>query len=201
MVSGPMDEAPDAGELATRARLLRIARDCVTETGIEKFRMSSLYSAANVSRRTLYNYFSSKEEILIGVVELESDEFLYQLRSEMPSHATFSEYLVESLVYIVCNQHKQPCSSGLFASRSRLIGDLYRSSMRIHKNWYSLLEPSYTKAFAANEINTKLSLEKIVQWYGRLVLSYAQFPQQITDVEKLREEFQQLIVLGVKARK
>lgn len=162
--------------------------------------MSDLYTAANVSRRTLYNYFSSKEEILMGVVELESDEFLLQMRSEMAPQDTFVDYLIESLVYIICNQHKQTSSKEFFASRSRLVGDLYRSSMRIHKNWYDVLEPSFLRAQTQREINPQLSLDRLIQWYGRLVLSYAQFPTEINDVTALRDELRQFIVLGVQAR-
>lgn len=190
----------EASEEITRTRLLQIARDCVMQSSLEKFRMSDLYTAANVSRRTLYNYFSSKEEILMGVVELESDEFLLQLRSEMAPQDTFADYLIESLVYIICNQHKQTLSKELFASRSRLIGDLYRSSMRIHKNWYHMLEPSFLNAQTKLEINPQLSLDRLIQWYGRLVLSYTQFPPEINDVTALREELRQFIILGVQAR-
>ncbi len=182
-----------------RTKLLHIARECFCKTGIDKFKMLDLSEAASVSRRTLYNYFPKKEDVLLGVVELESEELLSQLQRELPRRRRFTEYVLDSLMYMIKNQDKQPCFHALSGSRSALVGRLYRSSSLIHRSWRQLLEEPYKKALENGEISQDLNLHSLLSWYGRLALSYAQYPAEQSDLE-LRRELEQFIILGIKTR-
>ena len=182
-----------------RSKLLHIARDCFSRTGIDKFKMAELSIAASVSRSTLYNYFPKKEDVLLGVLELESQELLDKLRDELSPRPQFTDYVLDSLIYIIRNQLKQPCFHALAGSRSRLVGQLYRSSSKIHRSWYELLAEPYHEALERGEIFQDLNLNSLLSWYSRLALSYAQYPAEQTD-EELRLELEQFLVLGIKAR-
>lgn len=52
-----------------RQAILEIARKLFTTKGVEKTSMSAIAKKLGGSKGTLYNYFSSKEEIFIGVME------------------------------------------------------------------------------------------------------------------------------------
>lgn len=182
-----------------RIKLLKIARECFSHSGIDKFRMSELSAAASVSRSTLYNYFPRKEDVLLGVLELESEELLDNLRAELRPSPRFCDYVLDCLMYIIRNQLKQPCFHTLVGSRSALVGQLYRSSTRVHRSWHELLDGPYQQGLERGEISQDVNLNSLLSWFSRLALSYAQYPAEQTD-EKLRSELERFLVLGIKPR-
>ncbi|WGW11989.1 helix-turn-helix domain-containing protein [Saxibacter everestensis] len=54
-------------KLATTRSLTSTARRLAAERGIDRFTIEDLADEAGISRRTFFNYFSSKEEALLGV--------------------------------------------------------------------------------------------------------------------------------------
>lgn len=89
-------------KLATRRRLKRAAVRLALEGGLERLTIEAISEAADVSPRTFFNYFSCKEEALIGqsaAVEAELHEtILARPRSEEPlrtlrNAVTGSEFL------------------------------------------------------------------------------------------------------------
>jgi len=59
---------------ATRAALIRRARQLTAEQGLSGFTIEELCEQVGVSRRTFFNYFPSKEDAVIGRPEVGLDE-------------------------------------------------------------------------------------------------------------------------------
>lgn len=55
----------------TRELIIRVARKLFAQQGIGNITMSDVAQAANKSRRTVYTYFQSKEELLEASIEME----------------------------------------------------------------------------------------------------------------------------------
>jgi len=55
----------------TKAKLVEVARQLFAKNGVENTTMNDIAVASKKSRRTLYTYFNSKEEIYMAVVESE----------------------------------------------------------------------------------------------------------------------------------
>jgi AcrR family transcriptional regulator len=53
----------------TRAALIRTALELCAERGVDEVTVADIAAGANVSTRTFFNYFSSKEEALVGGTE------------------------------------------------------------------------------------------------------------------------------------
>ena len=57
--------------IETKELLVRVARKLFAQQGIGNITMSDIAEAANKSRRTVYTYFQSKEELLEASIEME----------------------------------------------------------------------------------------------------------------------------------
>ncbi len=55
----------------TREQLIKVARRLFAKQGIDNITMNDIAVAANRSRRTVYTYFKSKEELLEASIEME----------------------------------------------------------------------------------------------------------------------------------
>ena len=55
----------------TRELLIKVARKLFSKEGIGNITMNDIAKAANKSRRTVYTYFQSKEELLEASIEME----------------------------------------------------------------------------------------------------------------------------------
>ncbi|MGB8020345.1 MAG: helix-turn-helix domain-containing protein [Candidatus Nanopelagicales bacterium] len=55
--------------LATRARVVAAARDVFADRGFAATRMGDIAEAAGVAHGTVYTYFDSKEDVLLGVLD------------------------------------------------------------------------------------------------------------------------------------
>ena len=55
----------------TRELLIKVARRLFSKEGISNITMNDIAKAANKSRRTVYTYFQSKEELLEASIEME----------------------------------------------------------------------------------------------------------------------------------
>ena len=55
----------------TRELLIKVARKLFSKQGIGNITMNDIAKAANKSRRTVYTYFQSKEELLEASIEME----------------------------------------------------------------------------------------------------------------------------------
>ena len=57
--------------ITTRELIIKVARKLFQQQGIGNITMSDIAEAANKSRRTVYTYFQSKEELLEASIEME----------------------------------------------------------------------------------------------------------------------------------
>lgn len=71
----------ELNKLRTRAAIIKAARASFAEIGIAGATMDQIADAAEVSRATLFNYFSSKADIVAAVVEQLDTDFIALVES------------------------------------------------------------------------------------------------------------------------
>jgi AcrR family transcriptional regulator len=98
----------ESNKIKTRMRILRVARNMFRERGYEDTLVGDIADKAEVSRQTLYNYFPSKESLLIGIADAEMQSLELLLNTETGKHATsidkikslLEEYIIDSVTYL-----------------------------------------------------------------------------------------------------
>lgn len=74
----------------TREQIIKVARRLFAQKGIENITMSDIATEANKSRRTVYTYFKSKEELLEASIEMEVKKISAAITkvamSDLPPH-------------------------------------------------------------------------------------------------------------------
>src|SRR6478752_210367 len=65
----------------TRTQLMSIALELFDERGFDEVTVDDIVSAAEVSHRTFYRYFPSKEDVLLGLDQQRIDHFADELRA------------------------------------------------------------------------------------------------------------------------
>jgi AcrR family transcriptional regulator len=106
--------ATRGGDTPTTAdRILDAAAQRYVEVGIQATTMSSIASAAGVSREWLYRNFSNKQSVLQAVVERELRRFIEGLANSVDWSGDVAELLTEAFVYCVEFFRDRPAIQGL----------------------------------------------------------------------------------------
>ncbi len=96
-VTGTSPSLRERKKLATRRAIQRVALDLVAERGYSRVTVEDIAEAADVSPRTFFNYFASKEAALIAA-DPERTERLRQRLVDEPAGKTPLEALRSVMV-------------------------------------------------------------------------------------------------------
>ena len=83
------DDVPRKSQRATRKgrerrdKILEVASEVFRENGFEATSMSQIAALAGGSKGTLYNYFPSKEDLLLAVLLTGAQEFTEQVLTKL----------------------------------------------------------------------------------------------------------------------
>lgn len=84
-----------------RSRILKMSRRLFTAKGYENTTIEDIAEASEISKATLYNYFSSKEHLLLGIAEAALEEIRQLIREDLaeePSSLEKLRQVMETLV-------------------------------------------------------------------------------------------------------
>lgn len=82
-----------------RGTLLDFAREIADTEGIEAINIRALAKKANVATGTVYNYFTSKDEILLAITEKYWQQTLLEMKTAVTS-GSFCEQLQEIFIFL-----------------------------------------------------------------------------------------------------
>lgn len=144
-------------------RILDAAYECFGNKGIAATSLRDIAIAAEVSRPTVYRYFSGKIEVVETISELESVKVKREVKRKLHRVESFEEALTEALVLIVRIAMKNMYVRRLladpeFAPRSLNPGGRYHEMQKVW--WGSFL----TNALNRGDIADDLDVDDLVSW-------------------------------------
>ena len=144
-------------------RILDAAYECFGNKGIAATSLRDIANAAEVSRPTVYRYFSGKIEVVETISELESVKVKREVKRKLHRVESFEDALTEALVLIVRIAMKNMYVRRLladpeFAPRSLNPGGRYHEMQKVW--WGSFL----TNALNRGDIADDLDVDDVVSW-------------------------------------
>ena len=120
--------------IETRELLIKVARKLFSKQGIGNITMNDIAKAANKSRRTVYSYFQSKEELLEASIEMEVKK-IYTAVTKVAMSDLPADKKIVRLVFV----------------RLRMTRNIVRRNGCLHSD-YILIVEHIRKSFDAKEI-------------------------------------------------
>jgi AcrR family transcriptional regulator len=111
-------EIPDSppGVAETRARILQTAADCFTRYGFARTRMDDVAAGAGVSRALVYDYFSSKQKLLVAVQRAALDEWFASYETVIADSVGARDALAAWLSFCLTPSDRHDLARAVFAA-------------------------------------------------------------------------------------
>lgn len=181
--------APTKSKPDKSRSIIRAAANCFADKGFRATSIDDIAARARVGRRTVYHYFTSKEDILRAAFEQNSSDFIEKLQKQVNPDLPFPEFVVESVMFIIEHSPKEPLYS-LNINEELGMESLshYFASETAARRWIDVFQPGYIRALRSRSINPDMHLMEIIEWVGRLSLSFIQHPRiSHTSLQEIRD--------------
>jgi AcrR family transcriptional regulator len=166
-------DAP-VGEEQARERLLAAAEACYLERGPSRTRMSDIANRAGVHRRTVYDYFPTKDALLAASFVRAISGVLETSESCWHTDEPFLSQLVNAVIVGLQAARRSPTMALLIGTDE--LGRTFRAAEASELWGESLAEALGRRietAMAAGEVRDDLSAETMAHWVTRIAFSLA----------------------------
>jgi len=156
-----------------RNRLIDAAEVCFTRFGVAKTTLEDIASEAGVSRATVYRYFEGgRDEIILGVVLREGQEFLEALRRRVQREKTLGDAIVEGVLYTVAAVRKNEHLALLFAPEvAGHTTSIAGASTALYELTGDFLRPIFEQARQEGQLRDGVVAEDAAEFVLRMILS------------------------------
>lgn len=172
----PVDEA-DA-----RERLLAAAESCYAERGVRRTRMSDIAAKAGVHRRTVYDYFETKDALLAACFVRAITAVFDAAERCWRTTSPFLEQLVDAMLVGLDAARNSPSLAVLIGADE--LGQTFRAT-EASELWRQRLAEGLGQrlaaAAAAGDVRDDVSAETMARWVTRIAFSLVAEPGRAED--------------------
>lgn len=174
-------DAP-VGEDQARERLLTAAEACYVERGLTRTRMSDIANKAGVHRRTLYDYFPTKDALLAASFVRAISAVLDASEPFWDTDDPFLDQLVSATIVGLTAARNSPTMALLIGADD--LGRTFHAaeaSEAWSQNLAEALGERLERAQAAGEVRDDLTADTMAHWVTRIAFSLIAAPGRPED--------------------
>src|ERR1700740_3051658 len=170
-----------AAELDTRALIIESAYGCFRKHGLQKATIFDIAKAANVSRSTIYEYFSDKGAILEACAEHASERFYREMSQAMDQGGSLEEKLSRAAVFVT--QARKVIASGKYFDEDAISLLLTKDAGVLLRECVDFFAPYLSAAKLTGEVRKDLDIEAAGEWFARILFSLFSTPSSRLDMD------------------
>ena len=180
------------------ALILDAAERAFARLGFERTTIDGIADEAGVSRSLIYRHFSSRDEILTGVIGRITDGLTENLAERLDDTQSLGDYIEDAMVYVVVMVRRDPALVSVFsdggrAAAGRVVGTTDDIKARARRFARSVLESAGPER--AGQLRDDLDVEAAVDHLVLIGLALIQgFGPVSDDPELLREYLATFVV-------
>lgn len=174
------------------SRIIAAARACFGRSSVASTTIDQIAEQAGVSRRTIYRYFDCKDAVILAVIEEQAEPFFEQMRESLArlGDEDFSQVLVHCVLFTVEQGPRIEGHQLLFGkTNSAATADFFLRSARMRNHLRAQLKDRFQSAQDAGEIDLAWDLDDVLNWIGRIIYSFIQYPEPPKSVERMVGQF------------
>ena len=148
-----------------RERILAAAGRCIERRGDTQIRMAEVADDAGLVRSTVYRYFPTRDDLLLGLVLMRIDAALARLVRSLRRPDDPRRCIPRMVLVPVDSVDGDPLNEAMFASESTaLAGALELGTERIVDLTIAHYEPLFSKWQADGEMYPDLDRREVARW-------------------------------------
>ncbi|GAB5000519.1 TetR/AcrR family transcriptional regulator [Mycobacterium avium] len=186
------DDHEGAGRTDTEVRILEGALAAIGRLGVRKVGMQDVSDHARVTRRTVYRYFTTKEELLDSLVRYERYRYERGLKEAIGETDVGAPRVTAVLEYAFRYFDEHPLVSHLFEAEPSFVLDYVRDQLpRLRESLVVSLMPDFGAASSVRQ--GLMTVEQFAELIVRLLVSM--FVAPAADPATVRDALRTLVAL------
>jgi AcrR family transcriptional regulator len=183
-MAAPLPQATETSEL-----IIQAAYACFAKQGLQKTTIVDIARRANVSRSTIYEYFSDKGAILEACAEHASEQFYREMSKAMDRGASVEEKLSHAAVFVT--QARRAISSEKYFDEDAISLLLTKDAAVLLRECVEFIAPYLSAAKLTGEVRKDLDVDAAGEWFARILFSLFSTPSSTRDMDdpKVVSEF------------
>jgi AcrR family transcriptional regulator len=179
----------DATATDTRELIVKSAYECFRRHGLQKTTIVDIAKAANVSRSTVYEYFSDKGAVLEACAEHASEQLYREMSKAMDKGGSLEEKLSRAAVFVT--QARRVIASGKYFDEDAISLLLTKDAAVLLRECVDFFAPYLSAAKLTGEVRKDLDVRAAGEWFARILFSLFSTPSSTLDMDnpKVAAEF------------
>jgi AcrR family transcriptional regulator len=165
----------------TRELIVKSAYACFRRHGLRRTTIVDIAKAANVSRSTIYEYFSDKGAILEACAEHASEQFYREMSKAMDLGGSLEEKLSRAAVFVT--QARRVIASGKYFDEDAISLLLTKDAAVLLRECVDFFAPYLSAAKLTGEVRRDLDVRAAGEWFARILFSLFSTPSSTLDMD------------------
>jgi AcrR family transcriptional regulator len=170
-----------------REQILDAALRCYQKNTFQKTRMEHIAREAKVSRTTIYRYFESRDEVLVGVVLRALHELLDFIGVRVAGVESFAEFIVETIAITVDQVPHSPLFNMLMSESDVVMDRIRVCNDQIFAATSEHIKPRFDAAFAKGELRKGVEFQQLLDWIIHMGSTFVLVPSAQCDAAGIRQ--------------